>query len=359
MNLAAPTMASRMNMTHQYSILFLVLASLFINGCARLTLATSDDVVAEVNRAREQQNFTKAWYYIEHIRSTHPQYDAVSALRDPVLNDINAFETAEIQRARQLAGAGRWHEAFEVLDAARARWQKSGKLDAAYVALEKREAVLFNRLRTELLLDEASWLHARLGTLEQLETLNRRDASDISGALQRRRAELVDTLTELGNAFAEQEDWVRTRDLLSAAQRLSGSDEVPAALATARKQVSLEVNRHRRAREEQVQSKAVSLLEAYDRSDSLADLLAARDFISNNNQNGQLDQYASRLEAICQQRYQLGIQEGDALYAEGRYEDAFQTWERITGIYPGDAELEKKMERARKVLSNLKALSDS
>lgn len=359
MNLDASPMASRMNMTRQHSILFLVLALLFINGCARLTLATSDDVVAEVNRAREQQNFAKAWYYIENIRSTHPQYDAVSGLREPLLNDINAFETAEIQRARQLAGAGRWHEAFETLETARGRWQKSDTLDAAYKALEKRESVLFNRLRTELLLDEASWLHARLRTLEQLETLHRRDASDISNALQRRRVELVNTLTELGNAFADEEDWVRTRDLLSAAQRLSGSDEVPAALATARKQVSQEASRHRRAKEEQVQNKAVTLLDAYEKSLSLADLLAARDFISSNNQNGQLDQYASRLEAICQQRYQLGLQEGDALYAQGRYEDAFLMWQSIAGIYPGDAELEKKMERARKVLSNLKALSDS
>jgi tetratricopeptide (TPR) repeat protein len=283
----------------------------------------------------------------------------VIALREPLQRDISKFESAEIQRARQLAGAGRWHEAFEVLDAAKAQWRNSDTLDQAYQALEKRETLLFNRLRTELLVDEARWLHARLGTLEQLETLHRRDASEISDALQRRRVELVSTLTELGNAFAAEEDWLRTRDLLGAAQQLSGSDEVPAALVTARKQLSLEANRSRRAREEQVQNKAVTLLEAYEDSRSLSDLLAARDFISGNNQSGQLDQYASRLEAICQQRYQLGLQEGDALYAQGRYEDAFQAWENVARIYPGDAELEKKMERARKVLSNLKALSDS
>lgn len=359
MNLDASPMANKIHLARHHSVIFLLLALALISGCARLTLATSDDLVADINRAREQQNFDKAWYYIENIRETHPQYDAASALRDAVLSDINAFENAEIQRARQLAGAGRWNEAFDALDAARARWHNSDKLDAAYQALEKRETVLFNRLRTDLLLDEANWLQARLGTLEQLETLHRRDASDISKALQRRRAELVSTLTELGHAFAEEQDWVRTRDLLNAAQRLSGSDEVPEALATARKQVSQEAHRHRRAREEQVQSKAVALLEVYESNRALADLLAARDFISSNNQNGQLDQYASQLEAICQQRYQQGLQEGDALYAEGRYEEAFQVWERIAGIYPGDAELEKKMERARKVLSNLKALSDS
>ena len=334
-------------------------ALLFLSGCARLTLMTSEDVVADINRAREAQDFNKAWYYSENIRSTHPQYDDVVALRTSLQRDISSFESAQIQRAQQLAGAGRWHEAFDVLDAAKAQWRNSDNLDAAYKALEKREALLFNRLRTELLVDEARWLHARLGTLEQLETLHRRDASEISDALKHRRAELVSTLTDLGNAFAAEEDWVRTRDLLGAAQQLSGTDEAPAALVTARKQLSLEANRSRRAREEKVQNKAVTLLEAYEESRSLSDLLAARDFISNNNQSGQLDQYASRLEAICQQRYQLGMQEGDALYAQGRYDDAFQAWENVARIYPGDAELEKKMDRARKVLSNLKALSDS
>lgn len=336
-------------------VLFLLL---FTSGCARLTLMTSEDVVADINRARELQDFNKAWYYTENIRSTHPQYDDVVALREPLLRDISNFESAQIKRAQQLASAGRWHEAFDVLDAAKANWRNSEALDTAYQALERREALLFNRLRTELLVDEARWLHARLGTLEQLETLHRRDASEISDALQRRRAELVSTLTELGNAFAAEEDWVRTRDLLGAAQQLSGSDQVPAALVTARKQLSLEANRNRRAREEKVQNRAMTLLEAYEESRSLSDLLAARDFISGNNHSGQLDQYASRLEAICQQRYQLGLQEGDALYAQGRYEDAFQAWENVARIYPGDAELEKKMERARKVLSNLKALSD-
>lgn len=337
----------------------LLLILFFLGSCARLTLMTSDDVVADINRARQEQDFNKAWFYIENIRNTHPQHQDVVALREPLLKDISSFESTQIERSRLLAGAGRWQEAFETLDTAKMRWRNSEALDAAYQALQKREELLFNRLRTDLLVDEARWLHARLGTLEQLETLHRRDASEISEALQRRRAELVTTLTDLGNAFAAEEDWIRTRDLLGAAQQLSGDSETPAALVTARKQLSQEANRNRRAREEKVQNKAVTLLEAYEESRSLSDLLAARDFISSNNQSGQLDQYASRLEAICQQRYQLGLQEGDALYAQGRYGEAFKAWENVARIYPGDAELEKKMERARKVLSNLKALSDS
>lgn len=198
--------------------LFLLLLS---SGCARLTLMTSEDVVADINRAIELQDFNKAWYYTENIRTTHPQYADVAALREPLLRSISSFESAQIKRAQQLASAGRWHEAFDVLDAAKANWRNSKDLDAAYQALERREALLFNRLRTELLVDEARWLYARLGTLEQLETLHRRDASEISDALERRRVELVSTLTELGNEFAAEEDWVRTRDLLGAADRKS------------------------------------------------------------------------------------------------------------------------------------------
>lgn len=345
--------------TPRHATLVVLLTLLVASGCARLTLMTSEDIPAAVNSAREAGDFNKAWYYLEKIRDTHPQYEQVSALRSPLLQDIEAFEAREIQRARQLAGAGRWNEAFEALDKAQSQWRQGEAFAEAKVSLEKREALLFNRLRTELLTNEARWLAAQLETVEQLETLHLSKAGDISEAMQQRRNELVKALTELGMAFAQDEDWVRTRDLLGSAQLLSPGEPVPPQLATARQQLSVEANRHRRAREEQAQNRALQLLDTYESSGSLADLLTARDYISENNQSGQLDQYASRLEAICQQRFQLGLQEGDALYANGRYEDAFALWESIARIYPDDEELAKKMERARKVLSNLRALSDS
>lgn len=342
-----------------YVIPLLIAAFTLTSGCSRLALMTSDDVPTLISEAQARQDFNAAWFYLENTRDTHPQYDAVMAMRPSLEKETRNFESSSIQRATDLAAAGRWQEAFDALDDAKRLWRRSNALEDAGNALVRRETALFQRLQSSLLVDEATWLGNHLNTLKQLKTLNRQDADALSQALMQRREELVETLTELGNVFAGQEDWVRTRDVLAAAHSLSGNDTPPDALVHARKQLSLEATRHRRAREDQVQSKARALLDAYDTSLSLRDLLSARDYISHNNPNGLLDPYASRLEAICQQRYQSGMQQGDALYAQGRYEDALRMWESIMPIYPGDTELDKKMERARKVLSTLKALSDS
>ena len=344
-------------MTSRY--LALITALLLVSGCARLTLMTSQDVASEIQQASEQQDFNSAWYYLDNIRESSPQFSQVSALRSKLEKDTQAFEQKNIQKARSLASSGRWPEAFAVLEQAQKKWRKSDALASAQQALTQREALLFNRLRTDLLVDEATWLASKRNTIEQLGTLNRADARSTSEKLEQRRKELVTTLTELGNDFAKQEDWPRTRDLLTAAQKLSGSKETPAALAQAHKYLSRQANRDRKAREQKVQSQALKLLDTYDKSRSLADLLKARDYISSNNSSGQLDQYASRLEAICQQRFKQGLSDGEALYAQGRYKDAYQAWENVSRIYPDDVELTKKMERARKVLDNLKALSDS
>ncbi|MDF1780922.1 MAG: hypothetical protein P1U67_06455 [Alcanivoracaceae bacterium] len=330
-----------------------------LQGCARLTLMTSKNVAAEIAQATANGDYNKAWYYLDNIRESNPQYEQVDALREKLAADTETFEKERANEAQSLASSGRWTEAFKVLDDARKQWRQSKTLEDADNNLRQRETLLFNRLRTDLLVDEARWLANKQATVQQLATLERGDAAEISETLTQRRQQLIDTLTELGNSFAEQEDWVRTRDLLTAARLLSGSKDTPPALAQAQQQLSREAHRNRRAREQQIQSKALTLLDTYENSRSLADLLSARDYIVSNNGTGQLDQYASRLEAICQKRFQQGLSDGDALYAQGRYQDAFTTWENVAQIYPGDNELEKKMDRARKVLSNLKALSGS
>lgn len=328
-------------------------------GCARITLLTSTDLVTEVKQAQSEQNFNRAWYYLNNIRESNPQYDQVPALRKQLEQETALYEKDSIASARQLASAGRWPEAFAVLEQAIRNWKDSETLPAEEERLRDRETLLFNRLRTDLLIDEAHWLVSKQGTIRQLSTLNREDALDMRDYLEQRKQELVETLNFLGDAFAAQEDWVRTRDLFNASMQLSGESTPPDALVTARKHLARQANKSRLAHEQKVQERALQLLNRYDDSLSLKDLLAARDYISSNNSNGQLDQYASRLEAICKQRFNQGLSDGEAQYAQGNYEQAYDTWQGVSQIYPGDTELEKKLDRARKVLTNLKALSGS
>lgn len=334
-----------------------LLIFMFLSGCARLTLMTSSDITTNFAQARESENFNLAWYYLNNIKESNAEYEHITNQRDALSKQTEAFEDTSISHAQKLASAGRWQEAFETLAAAQQKWRNSEKLNAAEQGLRTRETLLFNRLRTNLLVDEARWLTAEQNTLTEIGTLEREDALALTAALNERKSALIITLNELGESFAKSEDWVRTRDLLSASRALSGNTEIPASLATAQRHLANEQNRHKRVQEKQIQNKALALLDNYETSLSLADLLNAREYISQNNRSGQLDQHAARLEAICQKRFNQGLNDGDALYTQGRYHEALQAWQNIRDIYPGDAELDKRMERATRVISNLKALS--
>lgn len=341
----------------QKMALSFILLFMTLGGCARLTLMTSSDITASLAQARESENFNLAWYYLDNIKESNAEYEQISSQRDALSKQTEAFENTNISHAQKLASAGRWQEAFDTLTKAVQKWRRSETLVDAEQTLRARETLLFNRLRTDLLVDEARWLAAEQNTLTEMGTLEREDALSLTAEMNERKSVLISTLNELGESFAEREDWIRTRDLLSASRALSGDPETPPSLATAQRHLANEQNRNKRAQEQKVQNKAISLLNNYETSRSLADLLNAREYISQNNRSGQLDQHAARLEAICQKRFNQGLNDGDALYAQGRYQEALHTWQNIRDIYPRNVELDKKMERATRVINNLKALS--
>jgi len=139
-------------------ITLLTIIFLMVTGCARVTLMTSKDLVADVQQSQSEQDFNRAWYYLDNIRESNPQYDQVAPLRSELQKATAAFEQQNIDKARKLASAGRWPEAFNVLDDAQKQWKQSEALKQETQSLSDRETLLFNRLRTDLLLDEAHWL---------------------------------------------------------------------------------------------------------------------------------------------------------------------------------------------------------
>ena len=102
--------------------------------------------------------------------------------------------------------------------------------------------------------------------------------------------------------------------------------------------------------------RADALIEAYRKSGTIDDLVAARDYLQKNNQDGTLDEVASSLEGLCRERFNQGIRKGDSFYAAGNYPQAEKIWLEVSPLYPGDSELSGKIDRVRRVLGNLQNL---
>ena len=87
-------------------------------------------------------------------------------------------------------------------------------------------------------------------------------------------------------------------------------------------------------------------------------MLAARHFLSQHQGNPVLAGHRERLEQWARRRFAEEMNTGEALYARGQYREAYRIWKQVAPLYPDNEELNKKLERSRRVLANLRSLQD-
>lgn len=336
------------------SLAFPLLMLALLGGC--VTIPMDVDAEAELAAARKAGDHARALEIVERISPKHPQYDALLMQRESVLKEVEQHQQQRIQEASNLASSGRWQEAFALIDQLGREWRDSTLVTQARQELEQRQQLRFRQLAADVLVSESKWLLGREASTEQLNTLTQKEALDMARRLNARRADIAVQMAELGQHFAEQKDWQRTRDLLDGARLLNRSAERDPQLVTAERQLANVANRQVRAAAQRTRQRADTLIEQYRKTESIKDLIAARDYLQSNNQDGSLDEGATRLESLSRERFRTGLKRGDSLYAAGDYAAAEKIWKEVAPLYPNDTELASKMERVRRVLENLKTL---
>lgn len=336
------------------SLAFPLLMLALLGGC--VTIPMDVDAEAELAAARKAGDHARALEIVERISPKHPQYDTLLMQRESVLKEVAQHQQQRIQEASNLASSGRWQEAFAVIDQLSREWRNSTLVAEARQELEQRQQLRFRQLAADVLVSESKWLLGREASTEQLNTLTQKEALDMARQLIARRANIAEQMSQLGHYFAEQKDWQRTRDLLDGARLLNRSAERDPQLVTAERQLANVANRQVRAAAQRTRQRADTLIEQYRKTESIKDLIAARDYLQSNNQDGSLDEGATRLESLSRERFRTGLKRGDSLYAAGDYAAAEKIWKEVAPLYPNDTELAGKLERVRRVLENLKTL---
>lgn len=320
------------------------------SGCTHL-LVPADKVAPAVSDALDQRNYNAAQALLNRLSESDPR---AQALHGEFEAETAAYEKSVVEKAVERANRGRWTEAFEILDDGLDHWDDSPAIVDAMNQLKAREARLYRRLHAKLLLAEADWITSRRAQTEELSRLHRRDARRLAVSWDRRTEDLAEHLEKLAERFIKAEDWNGARNLLLAAGEVSGKDLSARIVAVEERMPPPE---ERRDVSGELKARAGQLLAEYEKSGDMSDLVAARKHIFGHNSQGQLDTYAAQLEDISRRRFEQGVIAGDQLYAAGRYQEARDTWQAVLELYPDNAELQKKLERANKVLENLRALS--
>jgi hypothetical protein len=334
-----------------------LLVTLTLSACSTRQAVLETDFLTELASVRAEGDHGRALDIIDRIPDQHPQAEEVRAQREQVLGQIDRLQQQKVAEAERLSRSGRWQEAYAALDEASRQWRRSERLAAAYRELDQRQQLRYQQLQAELLLAEARSLQGSQATIQQLGTLTDRRAQTTARELGQRRETLSRELRLLGHIFAEQKDWPRTRDLLTAYAQLAGDSHRDPLLIEAERQLASAAHREERARVQRIRQQGDELIDRYKRSGAVTDLVAARDFLTRHNQSGALDEAATRLEVLSRQRFRDGLGKGDTLYTQGHYAAAEKAWQEVAPLYPDDQELASKRERVRRVLESLRSLS--
>ena len=332
----------------------LLAATALVTGCASL-----GNPEKKVISALEEQNYARAIDVIEATPPTHKQHALLQEQYAGILQASEEYRQHLMQEAETFGRRQQWDNAFSVLESNRDKVVSPYAIDELTASLAILEGRQLNELLAERRTEQA---RAMLENARLSETLANFHDSRALAEKQRLDAErelLVADLNRLGEYFAEEQKWMQARDLLRYAHQLAPDQPPSPQLAKAQQILNNADQRARAKRNQALQTEAEQLMAQYQRNGSMDSLLAARRFLDRHRNNPTLASHRQRLEQWSRRRFNEEMNTGEALYARGQYKEAYRIWKQLAPLYPNDEELNKKLERSRRVLSNLKSLQQS
>lgn len=329
--------------------------TVLLGGCASWQLLQSP--TQRVSGDLQDHRYADALRVIDDADKTDPRYPALKKQRPTVVRASQDYRHQALTRAGALADKGQWQQAFTVLRDARDRVVDPKPVDALLKQLHQRERDNLRQLLADWYLAQA---HALLQT-DKLDSALKGHGDDRARETLKNRRQLRERLTgeltRLGDDFAGQGQWQSAYRTLQTAQRLNPKGNRSKILERARATLNRAQSRAQSARRQSHREHAQALIQQYQESNGLEDLLAARTYLLQY-RDDDLSKQRQEVNQWCQQRFKVEVAHGDALYARGRYQAAYQQWKRAEPLDPDNKGLKKKLARARRVLRNLRNLTD-
>ncbi|MHA7916693.1 hypothetical protein [Alloalcanivorax xenomutans] len=335
-------------------------ALLLLVGLIALSACQTTPPPPEVTRESLQQalhehRYREALTMLDTRLLQDPDQPELSQQREDIIKASREYREQTLAEAQRLAGQEQWRDAQGLLESTGGHLIHPGPLVALRESLHQQEA---QRLRQRL----SEWWQAQARALLDSATLDSTltgytlpEAGQTLELRQALKADLSERLTEVGNTYAEQGDWSRAQRALHLAHQLQPDQPAPEALGQAQQVLARARQRAEQQQTQRQRERSESLMAAYRESGSLKDLLAIREYLRSA-PNNHLTALRDEVETLCRERYTKDMATGDALYARGEYQAAYAIWQELKPLAPDNVELNKKLERTRRVLNNLRAL---
>lgn len=336
---------------------------LALSGCASLE-AMRSDIGPRVDRWAAEHEYERALDTIARVDPKHPEYAALHARIPQLEKEAANYAQRVIARAEKLAAEEKWQAALDTYE------HGLDKLPGNLALREARDRFLRERderieyLELRLLISRGQQLVRELPVRHEIvqTTPNDRSARQALARMERESQDVAEALLAQGRAALEAGDAYLAQRCLILASNLSQTDEIRDALAEARKSAPKqkppkEGTAARRPvpadRGSEALGDARSALEEHD-------LLTARDLLQEaaalQPDDPRVTALQKKLDATIRTEVDTGIERGRRLYSLGNIEGALAVWTPLTQLDPDNRQLNEHIERAKRVLANLREL---
>ncbi|MEW5755815.1 MAG: hypothetical protein AB1810_05880 [Pseudomonadota bacterium] len=340
-------------------------AVLLMTGCANF-MAPRGDVAAQVDALVERKEYVRALDTLSYVNKEDEAYAAAQAKGNQIMELIESYEAELSLNVDGAIQKGDWKEVNRLLEEARRSIPGRPSLAAALERIAKASESERTRIAEARLVAEAQWLAQSIALDQDMALLAPGDFS-VQWQLYNARIrakELGEKTLLIGKAALEQEDLTKAKQFLDLSARLAPSEE----MMKVNRQLDDRISRQqqqkeaqqRKLQEEKQAREYTALLDAIEQCLSQQELVRCQSLVDQAERYGYKDErlgsLRERMRSAVKSATKTRMDEGIALYRDGRFKEAIASWNKVLTLDAGNEEAVFNIIRAERVLEKLEKL---
>lgn len=337
----------------------LILLSLSISGCS-LLYSYSDNLPQRLDQWVKEKKYNVALDTIDYIKPDHKDYRTIQEKKKFIVKQMNAYESAAIEKSTLLASQGNWLKALKLLNEVADNIIDVKNIEKHHANLLSKRHIVINAYENDVLYNQATNLAAEMelyGKIKKTVSKDEKNQLNIS-EFDDLREETSLRLATLSEQQYKKSQYNNALTTISLALKLKPDNEIVTRLQKIKKRIK-EVTKLKKA---SYLKEAKVLLSKLSQGYSHAILNKTKSTIVWLNKNkdgdksyrGLINKLEKHLAAGVKQRFEAARN----LYSKGKTQEALSIWLELKELDPDNAKLQSHIERAEKVLLKLKQLSN-
>lgn len=336
-----------------------IFLSVIINGCSFI-YSHSENLTQRINQWVMDKRYNIALETINHIKPTHKDYRILQQKKTLIKKQMKSYEISAIENSGQMVEKGNWIQAFTLLDEAADNITNKNNIEKHRKKLLIQRNKIISDYENEILNNQARELTGKIELYNKIKRIVKNDEVNNLNITEfdKLRNETSLRLAQRSEHQYKTAQYSNALSTIDLALKLQPDTDITQRLNKIKKGVQREIKRKRLSYIKEARALITKLSQGY----SYEILKEAKEKIIwldkiKDNEKVYLDllkKLKSQLKAGEKQHFEAARK----LYSKGKTQEALIIWLELKKLNPDHPRLQSHINRAEKILSKLKKLSN-